>query len=166
MTLDNFLSGLSADERADLEERLRILAEASGTGYQVVSNLRNESRLSEAAWCDIVEALLQSTRRAGSLKRAYVEACRKHILEGETLPSLPTSGPPIRYGRAVLAQRFYKMLVERGYFRSTRDAQAFVQRLLSLPLKKVQRRLQGKYLGQFLMWATFDPHDPDKDPFS
>jgi hypothetical protein len=128
----------------------------------VVNNLRSESRLGDAAWRDIVEALRQSPRRAGNLKRAYVKACQKHILEGEALPT-PW---PVCYGRAVSPQRFYKWLKEGGYVSSIPEARSYVQRLFLYPLVAVRVKLQKIDLGPFVMWATFDPNNPAGDPFS
>ena len=151
----------SEDERKDFEGRLRILASASGVGYQVVINMNCESRLNEQARLDIDQGFLQTDPDPEALKSTYIERCREHILEGGAIPK-PW---PLYFGRVVARRRFYEMMVQLGYFRTKEQARYFFQKLLSKSLHTVRANLRDKFLGRFLMWATFNPDNPKEHPF-
>ena len=162
MNLELLLEKMPADEKVECEERLYILASTSGIGYQVVANLRCESRLGELTFGDIVQGLLQATAdSAEELKIMYIEKCRQHILKGGAIPK-PW---PLYLGRVVTPKSLYRRMVDLKYFRSENHARSFFRALLSKPLNVVRERLQNKFLGKFVMWATFNPHDLEGNPF-
>jgi len=162
LNLNNWLNRLCENEKIAFEERLRILASASGVGYQIANNLHSESRLSESAFDDIMQGILQSSTNPEEIKNAYIEKCRRHILQGGAIPKPWASC----YGRAVTDERFYETMVKLNYFRSERHARHSFQRLLSKPSNVARRRLQNKDLGCFVMWATFNPDDLTGHPFT
>ena len=161
MNFELLLERMSEDEKAACEERLYILTSTSGIGYQVMANLRCESRLDELAFSDIVQGLLQAAADPEELKSVYIEKCQTHILKGGTIPK-PW---PLYFGRVVTPQSLYQRMVNLKYFRSENHARRFFRNLLSKPLNVVRKRLQNKFLGRFLMWATFDPDNLKGNPF-
>jgi hypothetical protein len=162
MNFESLRADLSTAQRTIVEDRLRVLESASGIGYQLVINLRNESRLDELALRDIVEGLLQAAANPGALKDAYVEACWGHILEGGAIPR-PWA---LCFGRVVSVERFYRTMLNFGYYRTEDQVKHALERLLSKPLHATHAELRNKFIGQFLMWATFNPDDLNGHPFS
>ena len=108
MNFELLLERMSEDEKAACEERLYILTSTSGIGYQVMANLRCESRLDELAFSDIVQGLLQAAADPEELKSVYIEKCQTHILKGGTIPK-PW---PLYFGRVVTRERFCKIALQ------------------------------------------------------
>jgi hypothetical protein len=162
MNFELLRADLSAAQRTVLDEKLRVLESASGVGYQLVINLHSESRLTEQAFGDIVEGLLQAEANSGALKDAYVEACRLHILAGGVIPK-PWA---LCFGRVVGVERLYKTMLNLGYYRTEDQVKYALERLLSKPLHATHAELRNKFIGQFLMWVTFNPDDLNGHPFS
>jgi hypothetical protein len=127
----------------------------------VVANIRCESRLDEIAFRNIMKGLLQVASEPEELKNVYVEKCRQHILEGGAIPK-PW---PLYLGRVVSPKSFYRRMVDLKYFRSEKHAQSSFRALLSKPLNVARERLQNKFLGKFVMWATLNPDDSQGNPF-
>jgi len=158
---------MSEDEKAACEERLFILASASGVGYQVIANLRCESRLDEIAFRDIVQGLIEAAAEQKELEKVYIEKCRQHILEGDAIPK-PW---PLYFGRAVTCERFCKIALQFSDVEET-ELQLLFDDLISKPFDAVKRRFQevlksmgDKALGHYVIWATFNPEDLEGKPF-
>lgn len=112
MNLELLLEKMPVDEKVECEERLYILASTSGIGYQVVANLRCESRLDELTFGDIVQGLLRATADSEELKIMYIEKCRQHILKGGVIPR-PW---PLYFGRVVTPKSLYRRMVDSKFF--------------------------------------------------
>ena len=162
MNLESLLEQMSEDEKTAYEERLFILAATSGVGYQVVANIRCESRLDELAFRDIVQGLLQAAANPEALKSIYIEKCRQHILEGGAIPK----HRPLYFGHVVTPKRFYDMMVGLGYFRTKKQARDSFEQLFSKSFDAMRANLQNKFLGRFVMWATFNPEGENGWPFA
>ncbi len=162
MNLESLLEEMSEEEKAAFEKRLCILASTSGVGYQVVANLRCESRLDKLAFKDIVHGLLKAAANPEALKSAYIEKCRQHILEDGAIPE----PRPLYLGRVVTPKRFYDMMVGLGYFRTEKQARDSFGQLFSKSFDAMRANLQNKFLGRFVMWATFNPEGEKGWPFA
>jgi len=152
---------LSDSEQKKLRRRLTVIAGVSATGRQVEQNLWSEARLPTSSAADIVKALLNAKGDAGSLKDAYVTACRNHIVKG---PKIKEPRPEL-LGRAVTAKSFYEMLVRQKKFPTMASARAAIGRRLGLSGAETARRMETTPLGQYLMWATYCRTSPDASPF-
>jgi len=157
---------MSDDEKVSYEKRLCILASASGVGYQVAANTRCETRLDEPALRDIVQGFLQAAVDPEELKSAYTEKCRQHILEGGAIPK-PWA---LYFGRAVTRERFCKRAVQVSDVEET-ELQLLFDDLASKSFDAVKKRfravlgdMENKALGEYVIWATFNPEDLDGHP--
>ena len=160
MGIESILDNMRIIEKNTIERCLNLFASHSGIGYHVVNNLKCETRLPINILKEILIIFLNGNNIL-LLKNAYIDKCRSNILKGG---NIPTPWPSF-LGRAVTPRRFYQLMVELGYFSSEIQAKKFFQNLLSKPTHIVRKRLQDKYLGKYLMWATFNPLDLSGDPF-
>lgn len=150
-----------AAERDTCETHLQALGNSSGVGFHVVNNLRVESRLTIDIMKEFLGAIILVAPDVEQIKKTYIDKCREHILKGGRIPK-PW---PIFYGRAVTPKRFYHTMMGLGYFTSETEARRFFRNLLFKPIHIIKRRLRNMYLGNFLMWATFNANNLDGDPF-
>jgi len=169
LNLELLLEKMPADEKVECEERLYILASISGIGYQVVANLRCESRLDELAFGDIVQGLLQATADSEELKIVYIEKCRQHILKGGAIPK-PW---PLYFGRVVTRERFCTIALKKVSDIEESELKLLLNDLFSKPSDAVKKRFQkvlenmeNKALGEYVIWATFNPEDLAGNPFA
>ena len=107
-----------------------------------------------------MQELLQASCDPEELKDVYIKKCQLHILKGGTIPK-PW---PLYLGRVVTPKSLYQRMVELKYFRSEIHARRFFRALLPKPVNVVCERLQNKFLGKFVMWATFNLDDLNRNP--
>ena len=169
MNLELLLEKMPANEKVEYEERLYILASTSGIGYQVVANLRCEWRLDELVFGDIVQGLLQATADSEELKIVYIEKCCQHILKGGAIPK-PW---PLYLGRVITRARFCKMVLKKVSDIKETELQSLLDGLFSKPSHAVKKRFRNvlkdmeyKALGDYVIWATFNPEDLAGNPFA
>ena len=134
----------------------------------MVANLRCESRLDELVFRDIVQGLLQAAANPEVLKSVYIGKCRQHILEGGTIPK-PW---PLYFGRVVTRERFCKIAIQLSDIEET-ELQLLFDDLISKSFDIVKKRFQevlrtmgNKTLGDYVIWATFNPADWEGQPFA
>lgn len=160
MTYEEAIGRFSEDERRQIDERLRILADHSALGLQARMNLRIESRLPPDAWEALFRALLAVGTDPQTIKMSITQSLRSWTLQA---PEIPPPRPAV-FGRAVTLYRICKMLVDRGDFGTIDRAEKSVRRLLSQLPGTVPPVWRKRSLGQFLMWSTFHP-DRTSSPF-
>jgi hypothetical protein len=151
MNLQQALRKLDARRRAQVMKKLAKLNKWAG-GYQVLLNLRAETRLVPDAWSDVLGTLRSMRGSASALRPVISRSLRRWILHGAILKP-----PPITLGRAVTLDIFCRHLRERGYYASERAALHAVRRMLRKAPPLVAREWRDFDLGRYVMWATFDP---------
>ncbi|HLG14949.1 MAG TPA: hypothetical protein VJH03_10670 [Blastocatellia bacterium] len=160
MTLSEALTKLSAADRAEVEAKLRGLAEQSALGNQALINFHSETRLPDI-WPEMLKTLLACPPDPVAIKGAVTQCFRRWTLRG---PALPQPRPEV-YGRAVSRDRLSTLLFKQQKYGSKQSARRAVRNMLSKERDVVVGRWRNFDLGQYHMWATYNSTPGALGPF-
>jgi hypothetical protein len=131
---------------------------------RAAENIRDESRVEDHAWTGLASAWA-GKRPEDPPANVVSEWAGGHVLEAPTLSGIDNGRV---LGRVTVLARFRDFLVQNYPDEFTPDlAIEFLEGLLQEPLQR-QRSLLRRFLlgGRFFFWATFDPGDPNRSPFT
>jgi len=148
-------------EGPEVQRRLSLLRDSSALGKRAVENIYSESRLTWSAWKRLFSAVLRAPGSPKSIEEAVSAGVRESTLSG---PELPYPRPSI-LGRATTSDRFSWHLFQVGCFATYPVAKRWLSSQIGKSIEGAHRKLGGKPLGNFLMWATFNRETRAADPF-
>lgn len=139
---------------------------ASWPWQRIVLNISGETALPVSAFSELLVTFATEIQKGAQPPEAcWITACRAHHFKGNPVP------PPMpgRLGRAVPLSGYAKLVQETGSTPLTvSQVEDLIRKVVlagATPNPREFRILQRATLGRFVIWATFNAHRPDTNPF-
>jgi hypothetical protein len=158
--LEEVLANRDAGDQDQVEACLYSLSAYRTTTYQAFENLKMESRLPEAAWNELIDALLIVTAEGAAVRNALRAVFRRWVLIGTIIGVTSET----IFGRAISTESLKALLRKRTPGRKAGDFATEIRDFYTKPLSLIRKRWSRRGLGNYLMWSTFSIHS--RRPFS
>jgi len=133
---------------------------------QVAKNVADEAALARADFGSLLSSFVAQLASGSSPVESWLTACRAHKLKGRRIPE---ANCPAIFGRAKglddHAASISKASRGRGDLTKEQAKKLLLKYSGSLNPIELDSFLRDAPLGNYFVWATFNPDDPRADPF-